>query len=48
MDRRPRIVVHADMDAFYAAVAQLDDPSLRGKPVLVGPNSHRGVADREL
>jgi DNA polymerase-4 len=43
MDAWPRVVVHADMDAFYAAVEQLDDPSLRGKPVLVGPNSHRGV-----
>ena len=39
----PRIIVHADMDAFYAAVEQLDHPELRGKPVLIGPNSHRGV-----
>jgi DNA polymerase-4 len=39
----PRIVVHADMDAFYAAIEQLDNPDLRGKPILVGPNSHRGV-----
>ncbi len=43
MDGWPRIVVHADMDAFYAAVEQLDDPSLRGKPILVGPKSYRGV-----
>ena len=39
----PRIVAHADMDAFYAAIEQLDDPVLRGKPVLVGPPSDRGV-----
>lgn len=39
----PTIVAHADMDAFYAAVEQLDDPALRGRPVLVGPRSGRGV-----
>ena len=39
----PRIVAHADMDAFYAAIEQLDDPMLRGRPVLVGPPSSRGV-----
>jgi DNA polymerase IV len=39
----PRIVAHADMDAFYAAIEQLDDPALRGRPVLIGPRSDRGV-----
>ncbi len=39
----PRIIVHADMDAFYAAVEQLDDPTLRGRPLLVGSDSARGV-----
>ncbi len=31
------------MDAFYAAVEQLDDPRLRGRPLLVGSDSARGV-----
>jgi hypothetical protein len=39
----PQIVAHADMNAFYAAIEQLDDPSLRGKPLLVGPPNARGV-----
>ncbi len=39
----PRIVAHADMDAFYAAIEQLDDPTLRGRPLIVGPSSARGV-----
>ena len=41
--RWPRIVVHADMDAFYASIEQLDNPSLRGKALLVGSPSGRGV-----
>ena len=39
----PRIVLHADMDAFFAAVEQLDRPELRGKALLVGGTGPRGV-----
>ena len=39
-----RHIIHADLDAFYAAVEQLDNPELRGKPVLVGGSPDgRGV-----
>ncbi|MCG8555378.1 MAG: DNA polymerase IV [Proteobacteria bacterium] len=39
----PRTIVHADMDAFYAAIEQLDRPELRGRPILVGHPGKRGV-----
>ena len=39
----PRIIVHADMDAFYAAIEQHDRPELRGKPLLIGGDSPRSV-----
>ena len=36
MSDRPRVIVHLDLDAFFAAVAVLENPDLAGKPVLVG------------
>lgn len=39
----PRQIIHLDMDAFYAAIEEMDHPEYRGKPLVVGADPKKGA-----
>lgn len=43
MEEAKRYIVHIDLDSFFVSVERLKDPSLNGRPVLIGGDSDRGV-----
>ena len=40
--QKKRFIAHVDMDAFFAAIEQRDNPTLKGKPVVIGADPKEG------